>query len=268
MKNNPIGSIRVGIGGWTYAPWRGTFYPHGLPQKRELEYASRKLTAIEINSTYYASPEPESFAKWHDETPDGFVFAVKGPRFITNRRILAGAGESIERFFNSGVMTLKEKLGPINWQFMPTKKFDADDFEAFLKLLPTAIDGRRIRHAVEVRHASFATPVFIDLARRYAVAIVLAADSDYPQINDLTADFVYVRAMGTSESEPAGYSSVELAHWAARARLWASGQNADLATIQPFTASGPRDVFVFFIGGFKERNPAAGIELISKLEEC
>ena len=133
--------IRIGVGGWTYAPWRGPFYPDGLAQKRELEFASRALTSIEINGTYYGSQKPESFAKWHDETPDDFVFAVKGPRFATNRRVLAEAGQSIERFFASGVMQLRDKLGPVNWQFMATKKFDAEDFGRFLKLLPTR--GRR-----------------------------------------------------------------------------------------------------------------------------
>src|SRR5690606_277139 len=156
---------------WTYEPWRGAFYPKGLTQKRELEYASGKLTSIEINGTYYGSQKPESFAKWHDETPDGFVFALKGPRFTTNRRVLSEAGESIERFFSSGVTELKDKLGPINWQFMPTKAFDPADFEGFLKLLPKRVDGRAIRHAVEVRHDSFRTPDFIALLREYGVAV-------------------------------------------------------------------------------------------------
>ena len=152
--------VRIGVGGWTYAPWRGTFYPQGLAQKRELEFASRKLTSIEINGTYYGSQKPESFAKWHDETPDDFVFSVKGPRFATNRRVLADAEQPIERFFASGVLKLGDKLGPINWQFMPTKKFDPEDFEGFLKLLPASVEGRAIRHAVEVRHDSFRTPRF------------------------------------------------------------------------------------------------------------
>ena len=174
------GRIRIGVGGWTFEPWRGTFYPDELAQKRELEYASRKLTSIEINGTYYGSQKPESFARWHDETPDDFVFAVKGPRFATNRRVLAEAGESIERFFASGVMELKDKLGPVNWQFMATKKFDPDDFAAFLALLPDRVEGRAVRHAVEVRHASFATADFVALARAQAVAVVVAGDADYP----------------------------------------------------------------------------------------
>lgn len=152
------GRIRIGIGGWTYEPWRGTFYPQGLAQKRELEFASRQLSSIEVNGTYYGSQKPESFAKWHDETPDDFVFSLKAPRFATNRKVLAEAGASIERFFTSGLMELKDKLGPINWQFMGTKKFDPDDFAAFLKLLPASHEGRALRHAVELRHDSFCHP--------------------------------------------------------------------------------------------------------------
>jgi uncharacterized protein YecE (DUF72 family) len=159
------GKIRAGIGGWTYEPWRGAFYPDKLPQKRELEYASRRMSSIEINGTYYGSQKPESFAKWRDEAPDDFVFSLKAPRFATNRKVLADAGESIERFFSSGVMELGDKLGPINWQFMETKKFDPADFGAFLKLLPRSVDGRALRHVVEVRHASFRTPEFVAGAR-------------------------------------------------------------------------------------------------------
>src|ERR1700712_962768 len=179
MPKHAKADIRIGVGGWTYEPWRGAFYPDGLAQRRELEFASRKLTSIEINGTYYGSQKPASFAKWHDETPDNFVFSVKGPRFTTNRRVLADAEASIERFFSSGVMNLRGKLGPINWQFMPTKKFDPEDFDGFLKLLPKSVEGRTIRHAVEVRHGSFRTPDFIALAREYGVAIVVAGDSEY-----------------------------------------------------------------------------------------
>jgi len=181
----PRGTIRVGIGGWVFEPWRSAFYPDKWPQKRELEYAAQRLGSIEINGTYYGSQKPESFARWHAETPDDFVFAVKGSRYITNRRVLAEAGASIETFFTGGVMALQEKLGPINWQFMPTKQFDRDDFEAFLKLLPKTVDGVAIRHAVEVRHDSFRTPDFIALLRHYGVAAIVAADGDYTQIADL-----------------------------------------------------------------------------------
>ena len=258
--------IWIGVGGWTYEPWRGTFYPEGLAQKRELEYASRKLTSIEINGTYYGSQKPASFAKWHDETPGDFVFAVKGPRFATNRRDLAEAASSIERFFTSGVMELKDKLGPINWQFLPTKKFDPDDFEAFLKLLPKTVEGRSLRHAVDVRHESFMTPEFVLLARKYKVAIVYAGDSDYPQIADVTAPFVYARIMGTKDAEPNGYSGGALDLWAESARHWASGgASADVETVAPGEASKTaRDVFLYVISGFKERNPAAAMALIER----
>jgi uncharacterized protein YecE (DUF72 family) len=244
-------NIHIGIGGWNYEPWRGTFYPPGLPQRRELEYASRKLTSIEINSTYYGSQKPESFAKWRDETPEGFVFAVKGPRFATNRRVLAEAGTSIERFFTSGVMELREKLGPINWQFLPTKKFEAKDFEEFLKLLPRTVDGRAIRHAIEFRHESCDTPEFLAMLRDYGVAIVLAADSPHPRVNDSTAPFIYARLMGTSEGEPLGYAEADLQKWADQVWQWTPEQ--------------PRDVFLYVISGFKTRNPAAAMAILARL---
>src|SRR5689334_7850073 len=192
-KNADATRIRVGIGGWTFEPWRGVFYPEGLAQKRELEYASRQLTAIEINGTFYGSQKPATFAKWHDETPDDFVFGLKAPRFATHRRVLAEARDSIDRFVASGVLELKNKLGPINWQFPPTKQFDADDFGRFLELLPGEVDGQTLRHAVEVRHESFCDEAFVALARKHGVAIVVAGDSKYPQIADPTASFVYAR---------------------------------------------------------------------------
>ncbi|QAY96595.1 DUF72 domain-containing protein [Methylovirgula ligni] len=258
--------IFIGVGGWTYEPWRGGFYPAGLPQKRELEYMSRALTSIEINGTYYGSQKPESFRKWYEETPPDFVFSLKGPRFTTNRRVLAEAGESIARFFASGVAELKEKLGPINWQFMATKKFDAADFGKFLALLPKEIGGRHIRHAVEVRHESFRTPDFVALAREHDVAIVVAGDSEFPQIADVTADFVYLRIMGTQEKPKAGYAAKALDAWAERARLFAAGGiPKDLETLAPLPAKAPRDVFLYVISGFKENNPRAAQALIERI---
>ncbi|WP_428031340.1 DUF72 domain-containing protein [Ancylobacter sp.] len=260
--------IRIGVGGWTFEPWRGVFYPEGLTQKRELEYAGSKLTAIEINGTYYGSQKPESFAKWRAETPEGFVFALKGPRFTTNRRVLGEAAESIERFFNSGVTELKEKLGPVNWQFMPTKKFDPDDFEAFLKLLPKRVDGHDIRHAVEVRHDSFKTPDFIALARDHGVAVILAGDSDFPAIADITAPFVYARIMGTQEDEALGYSTTALDSWAETAKEWAAGKTPPAlkeTLLSPPAEARPREVFLFVISGFKPRNPAAAMALIERV---
>jgi uncharacterized protein YecE (DUF72 family) len=260
-------SIYVGIGGWVFDEWRDNFYPKGLSQKRELEYASRRLTAIEVNGTYYGSQKPQTFAKWHDETPDSFVFTLKGPRFATNRRVLAEAGESITRFTGSGISQLKDKLGPINWQFMATKKFDAVDFEAFLALLPQSVDGLALRHAVEVRHDSFACEEFVALSRKYNVAIIAGCDGEFPCIADVSAGFVYVRAMGTAEKEKTGYSKAAIARWAARAKTWEQGgMPDDLPRVAKAVAKKKRDVFVFIISGAKARNPAAAEALIAALD--
>jgi uncharacterized protein YecE (DUF72 family) len=265
-KKKTAGAIRIGIGGWTYEPWRGTFYPEKLPQKRELEYAASKFTSIEINGTFYGSQKPESFAKWHDETPEGFVFALKGPRFTTNRRVLGEAGESVERFFNSGVLELKDKLGPVNWQLAPTKKFDAEDFSAFLALLPKTVEGRAIRHAVEVRHDSFRHADCVAVAREHGVALVIAGDSEYPLIADVTAPFVYARIMGTQQSEDAGYDAAGLDRWADHALSWATGASPEaLETLAPVKKAPARDVFLYVISGAKARNPAAAMALIDRI---
>jgi uncharacterized protein YecE (DUF72 family) len=250
MPATPRPRIRIGIGGWNYAPWRGEFYPQGLPQKRELEYASSQVTSIEINSTFYGAQKPATFARWHAQTPEDFVFAVKAPRFATNRRVLADAGESISRFFDSGVLLLGEKLGPINWQLPPTRQFDAGDLDAFLAMLPAKIAGRPIRHAIEVRNISFATPQFHALARRHGAAIVLAGDSEYPAIADTSAPFVYARIMGTTANRKTGYPGAALDAWAKRINAWA--------------AEG-RDVFLYVISGYKARNPAAAMALIERV---
>ncbi|MFG6083273.1 DUF72 domain-containing protein [Paracoccus litorisediminis] len=261
-----MSKIHIGIGGWTFEPWRGSFYPEGLAQKRELEYASSQLTSIEVNGTYYGSQKPESFQKWHDETPNGFVFSLKAPRYATNRKVLADAGETIERFFNSGVMLLGDKLGPINWQFMATKKFDPADFGAFLNLLPATHEGRTLRHAIEVRHDSFRDPEFLDMARAHNVAVVISADGEFPQIADPTADFIYARIMGTVEDEPLGYSPAALDLWAERARIWAAGGVPDgLDYIGDPAPSGARDVYLYVISGHKVRNPHAAMALIERL---
>lgn len=259
------GRIHIGIGGWVFEPWRGAFYPDGLPQKRELEYAASKLTSIEINGTYYGSQKPESFARWREETPDDFVFALKGSRFCTNRRALAEAGPSVEKFLTSGLTELKHKLGPINWQFMPTKQFDRADFEAFLKLLPKELDGIALRHAVEVRHDSFRSPDFIALLREYGVAAITSADADYTQIGDVTAPFVYARIMGTKEAEPKGYPDAGLDRWVKAAEVWAKGGVPEgLDIVGPVAKAEKRDVFLYVISGDKVRNPAAAMELIAR----
>jgi uncharacterized protein YecE (DUF72 family) len=260
--------IRVGIGGWVFEPWRGEFYPKGLPKAQELSYASRKLTSIEINGTFYRTQKPDSFRKWAQETPDDFVFSLKGPQFATNRRVLAEAGESIERFFASGVLELKSKLGPILWQMAPTKKFDPDDFAGFLALLPKEIAGTPIRHAVEVRHESFVTPEFVALTRKLAVAIVLVESDKHPPIADVTSDFVYLRLQRTSDKVKTGYPPAALAAWAERAWTWEGGGTPDdLPTVAgQAPAKTRRDVFVYMISGAKVRAPAAAMALIEKLQ--
>lgn len=260
-------TIRVGVGGWTYAPWRGNFFPKGLPQSRELEYASQQLTAIEINGTYYRTQQRESFAKWHDATPPGFVFSIKASRYATNQRVLANAGESIARFVDSGLSELGAKLGPIVWQFMPTKRFEPDDFEAFLKLLPESVDGLGLRHAMDVRHASFMSPEYLQLARKHKVATVFADSDDYPSFADLTGDFVYARLMRTQTQLKTGYQAAALDRWAERVNLWAcGGEPNDLPKVEPQPAAKtPRDVFIYFISGAKERAPAAAVALRERL---
>ncbi|MBP0595923.1 DUF72 domain-containing protein [Paraburkholderia sp. LEh10] len=261
--------IRVGVGGWTFEPWRGVFYPEGLTQKRELEYASRQLTTIEINGTFYGSQKPASFVKWRDETPDDFVFALKAPRYATHRRELAQARDSIERFVASGVLELKNKLGPINWQFPPTKQFDADDFGSFLELLPAQADGQQLRHAVEVRHESFCNEAFVALARKHDVAIVVAGDSKYPQIADPTASFVYARIMGTQEAHPLGYAKKALDEWVERAQVWASGGMPEgLDTYGGPAPKKERDVYLYVISGHKAHNPAAAMALIERIRKA
>jgi len=261
--------IRVGIGGWTYEPWRGTFYPPGLPQARELSYACSRLTSIEINGTFYRTQKPDSFRKWADEAPDGFVFSLKGPRYATNRSRLAEAGESIARFFDSGVTELGPKLGPILWQFAPTKKFEEEDFGAFLDLLPREVDGRPIRHVVEVRHDSFCDAAFVALLRRHNVPVVYADAENFPAIADVTGDFIYARLQRSSENEPTGYSPDALDRWAQRFQAWTSGgEPDDLPRIeQPSQTGGgkERDCFVYFIAGAKVRAPAAAMAFLEKI---
>ena len=261
------GKIRVGIGGWTYEPWRDNFYPADLTQKRELEYASRHVTAIEINGTFYRSQTPATFAKWRDETPDDFIFTVKVLRYITVRRVLAEAGEAIERFVNSGLAELGDKLGPLLWQFGPTKKFDPEDFERFLKLLPARAGGIRLRHALEARHPSFANPEFISLARAHGAAVVFDDSDEYQSFADLTSDFVYARLMKADAKVPTGYTRKALTSWAKHAQTWAQGgEPAGLPHIGKTPAKKqPRDVFMFFINGAKERAPAAAQELLRRL---
>lgn len=243
------GRIRVGVGGWTFKPWRGVFYPAGLPQKRELEFASRALTTIEINGTFYSTFKPDTWRKWRDETPDDFVFAVKASRFCTNRKALGTAEESVARFIGQGLSELGDKLGPINWQLAGTKRFDAEDIAAFLGLLPKEADGVALRHALEVRHPSFETEAFTDLARAHGVAVVCAKGGDFPEIDQPTAGFTYARVMKAQEDLDEGLTAAELDALADQARDWSTRG----------------DAFVYFISSAKVRNPAAAQALLRRL---
>ena len=250
MAKRKAGKIFVGVGGWNFAPWRGSYYPKGLTQAKELEYSSSKLTSIEINSTFYGLQKPATFKKWHDATPDGFIFSVKAPRFVTNRSDLASGASSVTRFLESGVLELAAKRGPINWQLAPNKQFDAKEIAEFLALLPNKIDGRTLRHALEVRHASFDCEEFVALARDHQVAVVEAGDSAYPHIEARTAPFSYLRVMGTKAGAPKGYAPAALARWRDRAQ----------------TLARDGDVFFYFISGAKERNPQAALALLAALD--
>jgi uncharacterized protein YecE (DUF72 family) len=262
----PRCTVRVGIGGWTYVPWRGAFYPPSLRQKQELHYASRRLTSIEINSTHYRVPPASSYAKWRAETPDGFVFSLKAPRFATDRRHLADAGPDIARFVGGGLADLGDRLGPLLWQLPPHRRFKADEIEPFLALLPRAVDGLPLRHALDVRNASFRTPEFLALARAHGVAAVFNDGPEYPSFADVTADFVYARLTRSDSAEETGYPPAELDAWAQRAQAWCEGHAPDdLPRIEPPGAKRPRDVFVYFISGAKERAPAAAQALIARL---
>ena len=263
------GDIRVGVGGWTFEPWRdGVFYPKKHPQARELEYASRAVTTIEINGTFYSTQKPSSFRKWADATPDDFVFSVKAHRLATNRRVLAEAGPSIERFLSSGLSEMKSKLGPILWQFANYKKFEAEDFEAFLALLPKTLDGLKLRHAIEARHESFVTPEFVALARKYGAGVVYAHHDTYPEMADVTADFVYARLQQSAGKVAMGYTAPAIKTWASRSRSWAEGKvPAGLPAAGSPAKLAKTDVFLYFIAGAKERNPAAAQALLKELNK-
>jgi uncharacterized protein YecE (DUF72 family) len=244
-------SIRVGIGGWDFAPWRETFYPPDVPLKRALEYASSVLTSIEINGTFYRNAKPEHFAGWAERTPDDFVFAVKASRFATNRKVLGEAGDSIERFMDSGLSELGDKLGPILWQLAATKRFDPDDVEAFFKLLPKKLGKRKLQHVLDARHESFMCPEYLKLAKKHKIATVITDSPKYPNFSEVTGDFVYARLMDARSEVATGYTKPALKKWAAQAQEWSDG--------------GKREVFVYFINGAKERAPAAAQQLLREL---
>jgi uncharacterized protein YecE (DUF72 family) len=262
--------IRIGIGGWTFEPWRGVFYPDGLPHSKELAYASERLTSIEVNGTFYRTQTPATFRKWASEVPDGFVFSLKGPRYATNRRVLKEAGDSIQRFLESGVTELGEHLGPLLWQFAPTKKFDAADFGGFLELLPNKFDGRELRHVIEVRHDSFLAPEFIALLREYKMPAVYTDHATYPNIADITGPFVYVRLQRGEDTVKTAYPPKQLDAWTKRLQTWAQGKEPDdLPRVDASnrTKAAPRDVYAYVIHEGKIRAPAGAMALIERLRE-
>ena len=284
--------IRVGISGWTYQGWRGSFYPAGLRHSDELAYASRQVDTIEINGTHYSLQRPDSFAQWRDVTPEGFVFAVKGSRFITHLKQLRDIETPLANFFASGVLRLQEKLGPLLWQFSPRFKFDRARLEHFFSLLPKDSEAaaalakrhdhrlvdrawtrterkRALRHAVEIRHQSFLCPAFVTLLRAQEVALVSADSVSWPYAEDPTADFVYVRLHGSQELYASGYSDEALDHWAARIKLWARGLQPNDARLIASELNPPRrtarDVFVYFDNDAKVRAPFDARALRAKL---
>ena len=261
--------IRVGIGGWDFDPWRETFYPEKLAKTKQLQYASRQLTAIEVNGTYYRTQSPATYAKWRDETPGGFVFSMKALRYTTNRRVLAEAGDSVGKFLASGITELGEKLGPIVWQLAPTKKFDADDLGAFFKLLPAKQDGIRLRHVLDARHESFMCAQYLALARKHDVATVFTDSDEYPSFADITGPLIYARLMRSQAEIATGYGKKDLKAWAARAQSWAAGEEpADLNRIEEAGKKAKaREVYIYFISAAKERNPAAACALLAELGE-
>lgn len=262
------GAIRVGIGGWSYAPWRGVFYPKGLTQADELAYATSHLTSIEINATHYRLQSPKSFRIWAATAPGGFVFSVKGPRLVTQQKVLAETGNFVTRFFKSGLAELGDKLGPVLWQFAPFKRFDEVDLGRFLDLLPRELDGRKVNHVIEARHASFSTPRFVELARETGVAIAYVDAESWPSMADLTGDVIYARLQRGDDTLPAAYKPKELDSWSDRAKLWATGvAPKDLPLLDTAHRPGakPRDVFVYFIHEGKLRAPAAAMALIERL---
>ena len=259
--------IFIGIGGWTFAPWRGTFYPKGLSHAKELAYAAERLTSIEVNGTFYRTQSPATYRKWASEVPEGFVFSLKGSRFVTNRSVLKEAGDSIKRFLDSGPTELGPTLGPLLWQFAPFKKFDEADFGGFLELLPEKFNGLDLRHVVEVRHDSFLTPAFIALLRKFSMPVVFTDHVEYPSIADVTGNFIYARLQKGQDTVPTAYPPKEINGWADRLTEWAKGgEPKDLNRVSAASKKGkPRDVFAYVIHEGKVRAPHGAMELIARV---
>ena len=260
--------IRTGIGGWNYAPWRKNFYPEGLVQRRELEYASRHLRAIEINGTYYGAQKAETYGRWAAETPEGFVFSLKAPRYVTEGKRLAATGKGIDSFVHGGLAEMGDRLGPILWQLPPSRVFDADDIAAFLDLLPRQLNGKPLRHVLEVRHRSFLSDAYVALARERRIPTVYTDSPEYPNIADLTGDFAYARLMRSADGEATGYPAAALDEWADRAQRWARGEDCEELPhfAAPLAKAEPRDVFVYFISAAKHLNPAAAMALQKRVD--
>lgn len=264
----PASHIRVGIGGWNFAPWRNNFYPAGLVQRRELEFASRQLRAIEINGTFYGAQKPATYAKWASETPEGFVFSLKAPRYVTEGKRLADTGRGIDGFVFGGLAEFGSRLGPVLWQLPPSRPFDADDLAAFLDLLPRVLNGEPMRHVLEVRHRSFLDQRYVELARAHRIPTVFTDSPQYPSLADLTGDFAYARLMRSESHIDTGYGAADLDGWTTRARQWAQGGDpAELPHVAaPLSVQAARDVFVYFISSAKERNPAAAMALQQRVD--
>ena len=267
-RSKEAGRIRVGIGGWIYAPWRGVFYPKGLPQSQELSYAASHLTSIEINATHYRLQSPKSFRTWAAAAPEGFVFSIKGPRLVTQQKVLAETGNFIRRFVDSGLTELGDKLGPLLWQFAPFKRFDEADFARFLEHLPRELDGQTLNHVVEPRHASFRDAAFIKLLRNAGVTASYTDAETWPSMADITGDIVYARLQRGDDTLEAAYPRADLDAWAERAKVWAKGAvPPDLPRVdaEHEHEAKPRDVFIYFIHEGKLRAPAAAVALIEQL---
>jgi uncharacterized protein YecE (DUF72 family) len=260
--------IRVGIGGWNFAPWRSNFYPAGLVQRRELEFASRQLRAIEINGTFYGAQKPATYAKWAAETPEGFVFSLKAPRYITEGKQLANTARGVDGFVMGGLEAFGDRLGPVLWQLPPSRPFDADDLAAFLDHLPRELAGRPLRHVLEVRHRSFLDERYVALAREHRIPTVFTDSPQHPSLADFTGDFAYARLMRSESHIDTGYTAADLDAWASRARTWAHGGDpTELPHVAaPLAKQAPRDVFVYFISSAKERNPAAAMALQQRVD--
>ena len=262
-----VDGIRIGIGGWTYAPWRHTFYPQGLVSRRELEYASRRFSTIEINGTFYGARRAAEYAQWREQTPEGFVFSIKAPQHITQRGPLSKCGKAAWAFLNGGLAELGDRLGPVLWHMPPSRVFDADDLAAFLDLLPRTLDGRPLRHVIEPGHPSFVDPRYVEIARAFGAATVFTDAPDVPALGDVTGRLVYVRLMRSRVDLPEGYAADDIDAWLDRLHAWARGEDpVDMPRLaEPTNSPGPRDVFAYFIGGAKQRNPAAAMGMISRL---